>query len=156
VFCKNRVFYSGTCFRAGSRLEDWTVDAHNSAHQSDIGWLNSQIENITRHEPHRNIVVFTHHSPTMLDAANDPRQLQDVAQVRSAFVTDLSDQICWISANVRPWAFGHTHFNCDLEDLRTKKRIVANQKGYRRSELETFDTSKVVKVETLLEAELKA
>jgi hypothetical protein len=139
-----------------SEIEDWTVDAHNSAHQSDIGWLNSQIENIAQHEPHRKILVFTHHSPTMLEAANDPRQLQDVAQVRSAFVTDLSDQICWTSANVRLWAFGHTHFNCDFEDLGTKKRVVANQKGYRRSELETFDASKVVKVETLLESDAEA
>jgi hypothetical protein len=131
-----------------SEIEDWTVETHNSAHQSDIGWLNSQIEHIAQHEPHRKIVVFTHHSPTMLEAANDPRQLQDVAQVRSAFVTDLSDQICWTSANVRLWAFGHTHFNCDFEDLGTKKRVVANQKGYRRFELETFDASKVVKVKT--------
>jgi hypothetical protein len=138
-----------------SEIEDWTVDAHNSAHQSDIGWLNSQIENIARYEPHRKIVVFTHHSPTMLEAANDPRQLQDVAQVRSAFVTDLSDQVCWTSANVMLWAFGHTHFNCDFVDLGTKKRVVANQKGYRRSELETFDASKVVKVETLLDSEAK-
>ena len=92
----------------------------------------------------------------MLEAANDPRQLQDVAQVRSAFVTDLSDQVCWTSANVRLWAFGHAHFNCDFEDLGTKKRVVANQKGYRRTELETFDVSKVVRVETLLESEAEA
>ena len=72
------------------------------------------------------------------------------------FVTDLSDQICWTSANVRLWAFGHTHFNCDFEDLGTKKRVAANQKGYRRSELETFDASKVVKVETLLESDAEA
>ena len=139
-----------------SEIEDWTIDTHNSAHQADVAWLNSQINNIARHEPHRNIVVFTHHSPTMLEAANDPRQLQDVAQVRSAFVTDLSDHVCWTSANVRLWAFGHTHFNCDFEDLGTNKRVVANQKGYRRTELDTFDVSKVVRVETLLESEAEA
>jgi len=71
-------------------------------------------------------------------------------------VTDLSDQICWTSADVRLWAFGHTHCNCDFEDLGTKKRVVANQKGYCRSELETFDASKVVKVERLLGSEAKA
>ncbi|PMD12825.1 hypothetical protein NA56DRAFT_739287 [Hyaloscypha hepaticicola] len=151
-----------------SEIEDWTVDAHNSAHQSDISWLNSQVENIARHEPHCKIVVFTYHSPTMLEAANDPRQLQDWLEEGidaseawtqtniTPFVTDLSDQICWTSANVRLWAFGHTHFNCDFEDPETKKRVVANQKGYRRSELETFDASKVVKVETLLDSEAKA
>jgi hypothetical protein len=60
-----------------------------------------------------------------------------------------------LSANVMPWAFGHTRFNCDFVDLGTKKRVVANQKGYRRSELETFDASKVAKVETLLDSEAK-
>ena len=49
-----------------------------------------------------------------------------------------------------------THFNCDFEDLEAKKRVVTNQKGYRRSELETFDASKVVKVETLLDSEANA
>jgi hypothetical protein len=53
-----------------SEIEDWTADAHNSAHQSDIGLLTSQFENIAQHEPHRKIVVFTHHSSTMLEAAN--------------------------------------------------------------------------------------
>jgi hypothetical protein len=143
------------CCSDFSEIEDWTVDARNSAHQSDVGWLDSQVENIARHEAHRKIVVFTHHSPTMLEAANDPRQLQDVAQVQLAFVTDLSDQVCWTSTNFRLWAFGHAHFNWDFEYLVTKKRAVAKRKGYRKSGLEIFDPSKVVIVETLLESEAK-
>ncbi len=114
------------CCSDFSEIEDWTVDARNSAHQS-----------------------------TMLEAANDPRQLQDVAQVQLAFVTDLSDQVCWTSTNFRLWAFGHAHFNWDFEYLVTKKRAVAKRKGYRKSGLEIFDPSKVVIVETLLESEAK-
>lgn len=129
-----------------SEIEDWTIDSHNAAHESDVSWLNSHVEHIARHEPHRRVVIFTHHSPTMLEAANDARQLRDVSQVRSAFVTDLSDQVCWRSANVGLWAFGHTHFNCDFEDVGVKRRIVANQKGYRKTELETFDVAKVVEI----------
>ena len=133
-----------------SEMEDWSIDAHNAAHESDVRWLNEQVEQTTREEPHRKIVVFTHHSPTMLEAANKPEHLQDVAQVRSAFVTDLSNQLCWESGNVKLWAFGHTHFNCDFEDPATKKRVVANQKGYRRTELSTFDEAKVVRIDDLL------
>lgn len=46
------------------------------------------------------------------------------------------------------WAFGHTHFNCDFEDERTAKRVLANQKGYARAEALGFDREKVVTVET--------
>ncbi|KUJ14285.1 uncharacterized protein LY89DRAFT_134007 [Mollisia scopiformis] len=131
-----------------SEIEDWTVDAHNAAHQSDLNWLNEQVELLERHEPHRKIVVFTHHSPTLLEEANDSRHLEDVNGVNSAFVTDLSDQQCWKSDTVRIWAFGHTHFNCDFEEAGTRKRIVANQKGYGRTELETFDPGRVIEVDS--------
>ena len=139
-----------------SEIEDWSIEAHNAAHESDVAWLNSQVEHIAGWGPNRKIVVFTHHSPTVLEAANNPEHLKDVAQVRSAFVTDLSDQLCWNSASVRLWAFGHTHFNCDFEHLATKKRIVSNQKGYRRTELDAFDEAKVVRVETSLGPEARA
>ncbi|TVY27617.1 Uncharacterized protein LHYA1_G003867 [Lachnellula hyalina] len=129
-----------------SEIQDWTVDTHNAAHRSDLHWLDTQVEHITQHEPHRKILVFTHHSPTLLEDANNPRHLDDAAQVRSAFVTDLSEQECWKNASVKLWAFGHTHFNCDFVDSGTKRRVVANQKGYRRSELDTFDVTKVVEV----------
>ncbi|CZR62760.1 related to Ser/Thr protein phosphatase superfamily [Phialocephala subalpina] len=106
-----------------SEIEDWTVNAHNAAHQSDLSWLNGQVKLIVRHEPHRKIVVFTHHSPTILEAANDSRHVEDVNGARSAFVTDLSDQACWKSENVRIWAFGHTHFNCDLRRRKQGKEL---------------------------------
>ena len=130
-----------------SDINDWTVGSHNAAHQSDLQWLNSQISECARDEPQRSIVVLTHHSPTALAAANHPRHVQDHTQVQSAFITDLSDQICWTNPQVKLWAFGHTHYNCDLEDPQMGKRVVANQKGYRRAEVLTFDGTKVVTVE---------
>ena len=129
-----------------SSIHHWTVEAHNVAHEKDLQWLNSQVASCTQREPHRCIVGFTHYSPTVLEPANDPRHSKDHGQVLSAFVTDLSDQVCWTTPQVKLWGFGHTHYNCDFEDLKTKKRVVANQKGYRRSELITFDVDKVVKV----------
>ncbi|TEY67271.1 hypothetical protein BOTCAL_0128g00270 [Botryotinia calthae] len=124
-----------------SETLEWVIDAHNASHREDLTWLNAQVERIERDEPHRKVVVFTHFSPTVLGAANDPKKLEDSNQVRSAFVTDLSDQICWTSSSVKLWAFGHTHYNCDFEEEGTGKRIVANQKGYKRSEVDTFDVA---------------
>ncbi|KAF7888301.1 uncharacterized protein EAF02_002842 [Botrytis sinoallii] len=132
-----------------SETLEWDIDAHNASHLEDLIWLNAQVEQITLDEPRRKIVVFTHFSPTMLEAANDPKKLEDSNQVRSAFVTDLSDQICWTSSSVRLWAFGHTHYNCDFVEEGTVKRIVANQKGYKRSEVITFDAAMVVDIEII-------
>ena len=133
-----------------SNINKWTVDSHNSAHERDLQWLNSQISECAQSEPHRSIVVFTHHSPTALEAADDRSHIQDDAQIRSAFTTDLSSQSCWKIPQVKLWAFGHTHFNCDLDDPQTQKRIVANQKGYRRSELVDFSGSKIVEIDNSL------
>lgn len=130
-----------------SSIENWSVEDHCSAHQSDLNWLNSQVVEIARHEPFRSVVVFTHHSPSKLGHANDPKQLNnDAAEVNSAFVTDLSKDACWASPQIKLWAFGHTHFNCDFVDPDTGKRVLTNQKGYRRAEQLTFDGMKVVEV----------
>lgn len=131
-----------------SSIENWEICDHNMAHEGDVNWLNTQVESIMKSEPGRTIVIFTHHSPTLLEAATDPIHTGDSAQVTSAFATDLSKEICWSSAQVKLWAFGHTHFNCDFEDPHTKKRIFANQKGYRRAESLTFDATKIVHVDT--------
>ncbi|KAF2490445.1 hypothetical protein BU16DRAFT_530931 [Lophium mytilinum] len=129
------------------KIEGWTVDQHNAAHEDDLAWLNAQVTAIEQDEPWRSIVVLTHHSPTLLPTAHDARHLEDGNEVRSAFVTDVSRERCWTSKNVKVWAFGHTHFNCDFEDDRTGIRVVANQKGYSRTENVTFDVEKVIEIE---------
>lgn len=131
-----------------SRIENWEVDDHNNAHESDVEWLNAQVESIMENEPRRAIIIFTHHSPTLLEVATDPVHENDSTQTTSAFATDLSRETCWVSPQVKLWAFGHTHFNCDFEDPLTKKRVFANQKGYRRAESVTFDATKTIHVDT--------
>lgn len=127
-------------------VQDWSVEKHNQAHAADLAYLNNQVREIVKTEPHRQIVIFTLYFPTRLPEANDPIHLKDDRQVNSAFCTDLSKQICWTSPNVVLWAFGHTHFNCDFNEGSTGKRIMANQKGYRRSEAVNFDASKIVSI----------
>lgn len=130
-----------------AEIQEWNVDSHNAAHERDLKWLNAQVSEIARNEPDRKIVIFTHYSPTKLAEANVHRHLKDAAGVGSAFVTDLSQQVCWKSKLVKLWAFGHTHFNCNFFDAATGKQVIANQKGYRRDENVTFSKDFVVCIE---------
>lgn len=123
-------------------IEDWTVEKHNRAHLSDLTWLNSQVDIISKAEPNRKIVILTHHSPTKSPRSSDPAHAQ--SNISSGFSSDLSGEICWTSDAVKVWAFGHTHFNTDyMED---GKRIVANQRGYYFSQAADFDGVKTVEI----------
>lgn len=126
-------------------IKDWTVDAHCAAHDADRMWLNDQVFGIAKSEPHRKIVIFTHHSPVANDARSiDPARVN--SPVSSGFATDLSGEGCWTNPLVRVWAFGHTHYNCDFVDEKTTKRVVANQRGYYFAQAEGFDPKLVVSV----------
>ncbi|KAI9765863.1 MAG: hypothetical protein M1839_005299 [Geoglossum umbratile] len=129
-----------------SYIKGWTVDSHNAAHQADLEWLNFQVASIARRDPNRPIVIFTHHSPTTRSEANHPNHIKDPSHVRSAFSTDISNHICWTRPQVKLWAFGHTHFNCNL--TLSGKQVLANQKGRSREEQVTFDMTKVACVDT--------
>ncbi|KAI9370076.1 acyl-CoA dehydrogenase/oxidase [Aspergillus egyptiacus] len=109
-------------------IADWTVEAHTDAHDADREWLNHQVSQISAANPHHKIVIFTHHSPTIAPEASDPAHVN--SPLSSGFSTDLTGEPCWGKPQVRLWAFGHTHYNCDYTEQRTGKRVVANQRGY--------------------------
>lgn len=123
-------------------IKDWTVDQHNTAHASDLSWLNQQVQEITAKDPQRKIVVLTHHSPTLDKRTRDQAHMN--SKISSGFMSDLSNQQCWNSPIVKIWAYGHTHFNCDFLDEVTGKRLVSNQRGYYFSQAKTLDSNKVV------------
>jgi hypothetical protein len=124
-------------------INDWTVEDHIASHKSDLQWLNDQVSHISSTEPHRKVVVFTHHSPVTEARAVDPRHGN--SPLSSGFSTDLSAEECWRSPSVRLWAFGHTHFNVNyVED--TGKMVISNQRGYYFSQAKNFDQSLVVAV----------
>lgn len=127
-------------------IADWSVDRHNAAHRVDLAWLNAEVEAIARDEPHRSVVVLTHHSPTAAPDANDPEHEEDSRGVQSAFVTDLQEEQCWVLPVVKIWAFGHTHYNCEFVDGKTGKLVVANQRGYGREDIFNFDGGKTIDV----------
>ncbi|OQE46966.1 hypothetical protein PENCOP_c001G01299 [Penicillium coprophilum] len=124
-------------------IEDWTVDDHTAAHEADLEWLNRQVSHIAASEPHRKIVVFTHHSPVTQDwRAVDPRHVN--SSLSSGFASDLSSQDIWKSPQVQLWAFGHTHFNASYIEEGTEKMIINNQRGYYFSQAQGFDAELVV------------
>jgi hypothetical protein len=108
-----------------------TVEQHNNEHAIDLKWLNEQVQQISQHEPRRQIIIATHHSPTVDNRSTIPRHVG--SSVSSGFSTDLSNEPCWTSPNVRMWAFGHTHHSFHYYDHLCKLAI-AEQKGYNRPE----------------------
>ncbi|EKV09095.1 Ser/Thr protein phosphatase superfamily [Penicillium digitatum PHI26] len=126
-------------------IKDWTVDNHTAAHEADLRWLNGQVSHIAASEPHRKIVVFTHHGPVTQDPrALDPRHVN--SSLSSGFASDLSGQEIWKSPLVKLWAFGHTHFNFSYIEAGTEKMVVSNQRGYYFSQAHGFDGELVVEV----------
>jgi hypothetical protein len=126
------------------RIKNWDMECHRAAHEADLAWLNNQVTDLAQSDPHRKIIVFTHHSSTLDARATDPIHVN--SPVTSAFATDLTGEPCWEKPQVRLWAFGHTHYNCDFVDSRTGKRIVANQRGYYFAQSKGYDPELVVRV----------
>ncbi|RDL40478.1 uncharacterized protein BP5553_00457 [Venustampulla echinocandica] len=117
-----------TDFNQVRGIREWGLEEHLKEHQQDVAWLNSEVEKMHNEEPERQIIVFTHHSPTIDPRANNP--IHTNSTVRSGFVTDLSSELCWKSAQVKLWAFGHTHYSFSYREEGTNKLVMANQKGY--------------------------
>jgi hypothetical protein len=116
-----------TDFHESCGIKGWTLEDHINAHERDLAWLNGTVRDIQEREPYRQIIILTHHSPTMDPRANDP--VHKVSTIKSGFVTDLSAEPCWTSPLVKMWAFGHTHYSFQYHD-NTGKLVIANQKGY--------------------------
>ena len=107
------------------KIVNWTVDDHNQEHRQDVEWLRREITKIrnSEHQPHRNILVTTHHTPRV-QGSSEP---EDLANPWScAFSTDLLMDKSF--ANVHWWVFGHTHFT--LESRQGQAYLCSNQRGY--------------------------
>ncbi|KAF5381580.1 hypothetical protein D9615_005590 [Tricholomella constricta] len=120
-------------------IENFNLAVYQSMHERDVAWLEHAIEEISRDEPTRKIVVMTHHAPTVR-GTSDPRFLD--GPMNSAFATELVGSGCW-REQVKVWMFGHTHWSCDFEQAGV--RVVSNQRGYRDGS-PGFALAKVVEV----------
>ncbi|OBZ66203.1 hypothetical protein A0H81_13869 [Grifola frondosa] len=103
------------------RIEGMTPTTYVDLHRADVAWLNTTITKIACEEPEREIVVFTHHAPT-IEGTSDPKHAGQ--GMSSAFASELTGQPCWKSGKVKLWAFGHTHWCCDFE--RAGVRVYSN------------------------------
>ncbi|KAJ5774398.1 hypothetical protein N7457_009294 [Penicillium paradoxum] len=128
------------------KIEDWTVDKHNAAHQSNWSWLRDEIQSIQNQhkaspskDSKRSILIATHHAPSM-HRTSSPGHAQNPWS--AAFGTDLLSQP-W--NGVRTWEFGHTHYSTEFKEGGI--RIVSNQRGYVlpwTDEPKGFDAKKVI------------
>ncbi|PBK75748.1 Ser/Thr protein phosphatase superfamily protein [Armillaria solidipes] len=132
--CLDILSWSLTDFK---RIHGFDAAFYNTLHQTDLAWLCESVEIIRRDEPHRRVVVLTHHAPT-IEGTGDPKYIG--GPTSSAFATELIEFPCWGSP-VHMWAFGHTHWCCDFE--RKGVRVYANQRGYGTGTTD-FDPSKAV------------
>ncbi|KAK6349087.1 hypothetical protein TWF730_009846 [Orbilia blumenaviensis] len=123
-------------------IQNWTVQDHCSSHESDSAWLNTQVSKIAAEEPTRKIIIFTHYCPTF-DATNPKYK---GSAISSGFTTDMTKEEFWKLENVRVWAFGHTHYNYDVVEEGTGKRVMANQRGYYSSQSAGYDPLKTIEV----------
>ncbi|KAF7789628.1 hypothetical protein EIP86_000574 [Pleurotus ostreatoroseus] len=122
------------------RIDGFDPTAYIVQHRQDLTWLNETVQSIARDEPHRCIVVFTHHAPTVL-GTGDPKF--DGQPTNSAFATELSGEPCWKPGTISLWAFGHTHWCCDFE--RNGVRVYSNMRGSGEG-AKGFDPTKVVTI----------
>ncbi|KAG6032242.1 hypothetical protein E4U41_007282 [Claviceps citrina] len=132
-------------------IGDWTVGDHNSAHRRDLAWLNGEVSRLegqdgaTTTDTTNNIIILSHWGPARLPGVVDPRHAGSA--ITSGFCTDLVGERCFAAGKVRVWAFGHTHYNCDVEVERAgggKLRLVANQRGYYSAQADGFDVGKTI------------
>lgn len=123
-------------------INNWTTGNHNEAFQTDLSWLNDQVE--SANATHKKVAIFTHYSPTLDHRAIDTRHQN--SPLLPGFATDLSTQPCWKSGTVTLWAFGHNHFNCDFVDEDSGIRLFTNQRGYYFSQSVGFEVDKIITI----------
>ncbi|KAJ6590560.1 Ser/Thr protein phosphatase superfamily protein [Mycena vulgaris] len=118
------------------KIAGFDPDAYEAHHQDDLAWLEAAVADVAEREPRRQVVVLTHHAPTVADTS-DPAHAGGTSN--SAFATEVLARVCARGA-VAVWASGHTHWNCGFE--RVGVRVVTNQRGYRDGE-SGFDPARV-------------
>ncbi|KAK0235992.1 Ser/Thr protein phosphatase superfamily protein [Armillaria nabsnona] len=106
--CLDILSWSLTDFK---RIHGFDVASYNTFHQTDLAWLCESVEAIRRDEPHRRVVVLTHHAPT-IEGTGDPKYIG--GPTNSAFATELTElprKGVRVYANQRGYGTGATDFD---------------------------------------------
>jgi predicted phosphodiesterase len=111
------------------KIEGWTVEDHNAAHESDLAWLLDEIHSAQQQDKtaekqsqKQSLLVVTHHAPSIRKTSS-PQHVH--SPWNSAFGTDILSQI---TNGVKVWVFGRTHYTTDFKEGGI--RVVSNQQGY--------------------------
>ncbi|KAB8356416.1 hypothetical protein FH972_023999 [Carpinus fangiana] len=110
------------------QIQGWTIDHHNEEHERDVAWLQSQVQCIAMEDPHRSIIIATHHAPTMKQTSNP---IYRDSPRNCAFATSVIESRAryWKGyKQIDTWIFGHTHWSTDIKVDHV--RVMANQRGY--------------------------
>eukprot|EP00947_MAST-08B_sp_MAST-8B-sp1_P003118 g3118.t1 len=125
------------------------IDAEVSSNRwfrSEVAWIRESIEAGRGRHGYETVVVLTHHAPS-LEGTSDPVHGRPPPHGHNlqghGFASDLD---FLFGQDIRVWAFGHTHYNCDF--VRNGTRVVSNQKGYGwHFDKVRYDPAKVIEVE---------
>ena len=101
---------------------------HNEQHRQDVDWLRSSLQIIADQEPHRSVLIASHHAPTF-QGTSEPRHAGNPWS--SAFATELLMGVArdWKGFDqVKCGVFGHTHYSTDFQ--MGALELCANQRGY--------------------------
>lgn len=109
-----------------------TPEITSGMHRLAVSWLESEVAGLQAAGCGR-IAVLSHHTPSMRGTSN-PKYEGPGNVLNHAFSSDLAGMY---RNKVSVWAYGHTHYNNDQEDMGT--RLVSNQRGYRGGEPEKLN-----------------
>jgi hypothetical protein len=113
-----------------TKIDKFTPTSYITAHKADVEWLIHTIESIRKNEPSRQLIVLTHHAPTIKGAGNDsaPR----FSEHHLALAVELRGTPCW-GEPVVFWGFGYVgfgHFQFTREFEADGVRVYTNQRGF--------------------------
>jgi len=118
------------------RIYGMNSEVYNTFNQKDIAYINKMIQ--YSQENNLKLVVITHHCPTYSVKPVECRS------ERSALYYNELDHLL-TKDNVDTWIFGHTHIQCDTI-MPEGTRLVANQKGKPKENIEDYSKDFVVNV----------
>ncbi|KAI1142133.1 hypothetical protein F5Y05DRAFT_409281 [Hypoxylon sp. FL0543] len=120
------------------RIDGWDANQHFAAHKATCSWLLHTSTAIENEDPDRAIIILTHYCPSV------KKQVLGTSTMYH-FATDRKWLHRFMTDNVKLWAFGSTHNNCDYTDYDNGTRFYSNQRGF-PGECEDFKISKTVEV----------
>lgn len=122
--------------------EPFTAAMSTEWFEKDKQWIEQQVRQ-SMNAGEGSVVILTHHTPSFFGTSSrqfetDPhhhyaeQNPRDQRWTNCCFSSDLEhlfrNKGSPGNSNVRLWAFGHTHWNCDRQVFGT--RLLANQRGY--------------------------